>query len=197
MITTSSGPRNLSWTQSLAYINVQNFTAAGYNETLYQRTTGTSVYSSSWPAHAPIPDSFSYPISFYQANIFPADATTANSTLVAFLDRSLLSSKIPILPYLTFQSRPLVPETIFTRQNGSCIYYWNNTYYESAGAIDPAIGTIGETEQWFSYSGPIEEGVEGYGRHVKAVDGYEPVLVLDEVSRRAIEVPATETVRTE
>lgn len=83
-----------------------------------------------------------------------------------------------------------------TRQNGSCIYFWNNTYYEFAGAIDPAEGTIGETEQWFSYSGPEIPGGKGkevYGRHVKAVDGYEPMLVLDETFGNTIEVPETET----
>lgn len=89
----------------------------------------------------------------------------------------------------------IVPEILATRQNGSCIYFWNNTYYEFAGAIDPAKGTIGETEQWFSYSGPVTGGEkEAYGRHVKAVDGYEPVLVSDETFERTIEVPATQTV---
>lgn len=34
--------------------------------------------------------------------------------------------------------------------------------------------------------------IGGYGRHVKAVDGYEPVLVLDESYPEAIWVPATE-----
>ena len=34
-------------------------------------------------------------------------------------------------------------------------------------------------------------GTEGYGRHVEAVDGYEPVLVLDESYPEAIVVPAT------
>lgn len=78
------------------------------------------------------------------------------------------------------------------RQNGSCIYFWNDTYYESAGAIDPAKGTIGATEQWYSFTGPVTGGgIEGYGRHVKAVDGYEPTLVLDESYSEAIVVPAT------
>lgn len=43
------------------------------------------------------------------------------------------------------------------------------------------MGTLGETEQWFAYSGPLTEGgKEDYGRHAKAVDGYEPRLILDE-----------------
>ncbi len=66
------------------------------------------------------------------------------------------------------------------------MYFWNDTYYEFAGAIDPAMGTEGKTEQWFRFDGPVygnvpgEEGRIVYGRHVKAVDGYEPILVVDE-----------------
>jgi hypothetical protein len=123
---------------------------------------------------------------------------TTNSSLYAELDRSLLSTSIPILSHLTSPSTFYVPETVATRQNGSCIYFWNDTYYEFAGAIDPAIGTTGATEQWFSYEGPIEGGgVEGYGRHVKAVDGYEPVLVVDETFFEAIRVPETENIERE
>ena len=43
-------------------------------------------------------------------------------------------------------------------------------------------------------SGLAEEGAGEYGRHVKAVDGYEPVLILDETFASAIEVPETETI---
>lgn len=82
-----------------------------------------------------------------------------------------------------------------TRQNGSCTYYWNNTYYEFAGAIDPAIGTSGATDQWFSFEGSLESGEkEEYGRHVKAVDGYVPILIEDEVFGHTIYVPETEVV---
>lgn len=86
-----------------------------------------------------------------------------------------------------------MPDVIATRQNGTCVYFWNNTYYEFAGAIDPAKGTIGETEQWFSYSGPSGKGKARYARHVKAIDGYEPKIVLDETFGSAIGMPATET----
>jgi hypothetical protein len=37
-------------------------------------------------------------------------------------------------------------------------------------------------------------GKEEYGRHVKAVDGYEPRLVLDETFGTTIEVPETRVV---
>jgi hypothetical protein len=194
-ITTSSGPRILTWIQSLSYSNTQYYTAEGYKKTVSQLTSGTSTFSPSTKFAPPITNSFSYPISFFAASTVPTDATSTNSTLYAELDRSLLSTTIPILSHLTSPSTFYVPETVATRQNGSCIYFWNNTYYEFAGAIDPAKGTTGATEQWFSYEGPLEGGgVEGYGKHVKAVDGYEPVLVVDETFSEAIRVPETENV---
>jgi hypothetical protein len=49
------------------------------------------------------------------------------------------------------------------------------------------MGTSGETEQWYSSI----NNVGAYGRHVKAVDGYEPVLVLDEEFPSSITVPDT------
>lgn len=40
---------------------------------------------------------------------------------------------------------------------------------------------------------PVADGgVMKYGRHVKAVVGYEPVLVLDDIFRGAIELPVIE-----
>lgn len=198
-ITTSKGSRTLTWSQSLSYINKQNFTALGYNETLFQLTSGTSSFSP-LISHASaetdnITNAYNYPISFTQQYVVPADATLVNSTLIAELDRSKLTSEIPILSYLSKPSTFSTPAVLATRQNGSCTYYWNNTYYEFAGAIDPAMGTIGETEQWFSFEGTLESGgKEEYGRHVKAIDGYVPVLIEDEVFAHTIEVPETKIV---
>lgn len=162
-------------------------------------TSGTSSFSplSSHPSTESdiITNSYHYPISFNQQYIVPADATLVNSTLIAALDRSKLTSGIPILSYLTKPSLFSTPSILSTRQNGSCTYDWNNTYYEFAGAIDPAFGTVGATEQWFSFEGPVESGgKEGYGRHVKAADGYVPVLIEDEIFGHVIEVPGTEVV---
>ena len=57
------------------------------------------------------------------------------------------------------------------------------------------MGTIGATEQWFSYAGPGDDGKEEkYGRHVKAVDGYEPVLVVNDTFGTTLYVPPTEKV---
>jgi hypothetical protein len=183
----------VTWIQSLSYTNTQNYTAQGYNDTLFQHTSGTSTFSPTSQFAAPITNTFSYPISFFIANNPASDPIAANSSIYASLDRSIISTSIPILSYLASPSTYHIPAILDTRQNGSCIYFWNDTYYESAGAIDPAEGTLGATEQWFSFTGPVAGGgTEGYGRHVKAVDGYEPVLVLDESYPEAIAVPATE-----
>lgn len=191
-ITTSTGSRQLTWSQNLRYLNIQNFTAKGYNETLYQLTSGLSTFSGSDDDASAITNSFSYPLSFAQDYVIPADPTAVNSTLVAELDRSKISSVVSILSYLTSPKSFGVPAISATRQNGSCLYFWNNTYYQFAGGIDPAEGTIGATEQWFSFLGPLTSGeIDAYGRHVTAVDGYEPVLVLDETFEKEISVPET------
>lgn len=191
-IRTSSGMRMVTWVQSLAYTNTQNYTGAN-NDTLFQHTSGTSTFSPTSQLAAPITNTFSYPISFFIANMPAVDPIATNSSIYAELDRSKISTSIPILPYLTSPSVHHTSATLDTRQNGSCIYFWNDTYYEFAGAIDPAKGSIGATEQWFSFTGPaVDGGTERYGRHVKAVDGYEPVLVLDESYPDTIWVPETE-----
>ncbi|TVY67406.1 Peptide-N4-(N-acetyl-beta-glucosaminyl)asparagine amidase A [Lachnellula suecica] len=185
IITTSSGSQNLTWSQTLSYSSINNYTALGFNKTISALTNGTSTFSPSLDDASPIRSTFSYPITFHTASLTPTDATTANSTIVASLDRSLLSSSIPILSYLTSPFK--LPTVLATRQTGNSVYYWNDTYYEFAGAIDPAMGTYGATEQWFSSLGKVG----AYGRHVKAVDGYEPVLVLNQEYNSPIDVPDT------
>lgn len=202
-IYTSAGSRLLSWEQSLSYQNTQNITAAGYNETLWQSTNGSTVFSRA-ASNRTATASYEYPISFAQDYIVPADPTVVNSTLIATLDRSKLTRGNTILSELTYASRDTLTNStvhtplLQTRQNGSCFYLWNNTYYEFAGAIDPAVGTIGATDQWFSWAGYVETAqgreFEEYERYVSAVDGYEPVLVVDRQGDHLIDVPPTEVV---
>lgn len=199
-ITTSSGTRNLTWSQNLSYTNIQNFTAAGRNETLFQSTNGSTTFSPS-PAYATnqtVSASFEYPISFAQDYIVPADPTAANSTLIAILDRSKITRGDTVLSHLTYPDLTTEDPVLQTRQNGSCFYLWNDTYYQSAGAIDPALGTIGATDQWFSWAGFVATALgrqfNEYGRYVSAVDGYEPVLEVDTVSDALIDVPNTTVV---
>lgn len=76
-----------------------------------------------------------------------------------------------------------------TRQNGTCVYYWNNVEYEEAGAIDPQAGSIGATDQWYSYSG---QGGD-YGRIITARDGLDDFegIASDRVFDKVITVPPT------
>ncbi|KAL3422344.1 peptide-n4-(n-acetyl-beta-glucosaminyl)asparagine amidase a [Phlyctema vagabunda] len=193
-ITTSSGTRTLTWAQELSYSNIQNFTALGRNETLSQTTSGTSTFSSVDADSTAITNTFAYPITFFQGYIVSPDAAAVNSTLDATIDHSVLSSSMPLLAYLTTPASFAAPRVLETRQNGSCVYYWNNTYYEFAGAIDPAMGSLGATEQWYSFSsGAGSDGGKpvAYGRYVLAVDGYEPDVVEDRVYDTTIDVPDT------
>jgi hypothetical protein len=202
-ITTSSGSRPYTWSQNLAYSNSQfwtGVTAYTSNSTVYQVTTGSSSFSTGGSTGADptvITNTFQYPISVVQKVSYPVDDQVANSSLYGALDRYLISSTIPILEFLTYPSGFAASrKTLTTRQAGYATEYWNNTYYEQAGAIDPAEGSIGQTEQWYSYSGPISDGssaIVSYGRYVKALDGYEPELLVNETydSASAIAVPAT------
>lgn len=202
-ITTSTGTRLLTWEQNLSYNNIQNVTAAGYNETLWQSTNGSTAFSPA-TSNRTVTTSYEYPISFAQDYIVPTNPTFVNSTLITTLDRSKITRGDTVLSHLTYASpfpatkHTLDTPTLETRQNGSCFYLWNNTYYEFAGAIDPALGTIGATDQWFSWAGYVEaaEGrvFEEYGRYLSAVDGFEPVLVADEQGDQLIDMPSTKPV---
>lgn len=196
-VSTSKGTHNLTWTQSITYENYQNYTATGSNETLWQSTTGTALSQVDGTTAAEL--QFHYPISFFQAYVIPTDATAANSTLYAVLDRSKHETGRTTLTHLVYPGTTSTNALLLsTRQNGSCFYLWNNTYYEDAGAIDPAEGTIGATSQWFTWEGDVDGGqgrvAQNYSRFASAIDGYEPVLTVGEVSEDLISVPATEIV---
>lgn len=196
IITTSKGPRNLTWQQDLAFLNIQNITARGRNETLYHGvwpTTRSSPYDYSEPTS----NTFAVAriLSFFQAYTPSPDYTTINSTIYALLDSGKQTRGQRTLESLLYPTTPANISVTTTRQNGTSFYLWNNTYYESAGAIDPARGSTGATEQWFSAAGRVStaagRALALYGRHVRAVDGYEPVLVADDVLEGAT-VPVPE-----
>ncbi|KUI55353.1 Peptide-N4-(N-acetyl-beta-glucosaminyl)asparagine amidase A [Cytospora mali] len=202
-INTSTGTRLVTWGQDLSYLNIQNITAAGYNDTLWQSTNGSTTFSSA-TSNLTVTALYEYPISFGQDYIVPTDPTVDNSTVIATLDRSKITYGDAVLSRLTYASPATSQDytvdtpMLKTRQNGSCFYLWNNTYYEFAGAIDPAVGTLGGTDQWFSWAGYVEtdEGreFEEYGRYVSAIDGYEPILVQDKQVDQLIDVPETTVV---
>lgn len=210
VITTSKGSRNLTWQQDLSYYNIQNITALGRNETFFQGVWPTTV-SSPYYDQEEATSSFSkeHLLSFYQAYAISTDYTAINSTLYALLDssqsglgqRALADLLYPTIGITTTNTTAAGDDdntlpSFATRQNGTSFYLWNNTYYEDAGAIDPARGSTGATEQWFSAAAlrPASTAPRAYGRHARAVDGYEPVLVEDVVSGEEIPVPAASLV---
>ncbi|ORY63943.1 peptide N-acetyl-beta-D-glucosaminyl asparaginase amidase A-domain-containing protein [Pseudomassariella vexata] len=186
LVTTSSGTQLLTWSQELFYFNSQYWTDVtqySSNGTLDQRTNGIETFSPLGPG-ASITNTFRYFISTVQNVSYPVNHDLSNSSLYGSIDHSISCGSTPILSYLTYPSVfASFNQRLATRQVGWAVEYWNNTYYQEAGAIDPAESSDGETEQWYTYSGPISDGSSDethYSRHVKALDGYEPVLLVDD-----------------
>lgn len=133
-------------------------------------------------SYSNIQTTFKYPLNLYSYYIIAPSVATLSS-VQALIDRSLLSSGISTLPYLTGTSTGI--ENLATRQNASSMYYWNETIVE--GTADDT----GITEQWYSYAGTpgnLDGGVEAYSRYLKEVDD---AIVDDEMAWAEMEVPET------
>lgn len=193
LITTSKGTRNLTWSQNNTYQNTQNITNNGRNETLFQglwpaATSSPAVdqWSDALSENATVALLADYRLSFFQSYVPSPNSTATNSTLYAVLDMGKKWSGQKTLSHLTYPTSDDADmdtdhyPTLEMRQNGSCFYIWNNTYYEQAGAIDPAQGSLGATEEWYSgetfLSASEGRTFKQFGRYASAVDGFEPVL---------------------
>lgn len=211
-ISTSKGDRLLSWHQAHTYDNGQNISASGRNETLalefsYKTTSSPAISFPHKDVEGQDPDEGivfdgENLLSFFQAYAPSADDSLINSTLYAIIDQGEESTGHRALDNLVYpQEDPWNDLSPYyrTRQNGSSFYLWNNTYYEDAGPIDPANGTLGATEQSFECDGYVSSATgrtfENYTRHAVAEDGYEPRLVLDEVGTGTLDVSRPEIVR--
>lgn len=212
-ITTSKGSRLLSWNQEGGFADGQNITAAGRNETLALEILSSAKFS---PATAIFQNSSEGAafnsvnlLSFYQAYAPSPEETVVNSTILGIIDQGEASNGQRALDSLVYPAEDNTADASLvggswsgfeynyaTRQNGSCFYIWNNTYYEDAGPIDPADGTFGATEQWFDSEGyvtsPAGSNVLEYTRHAVALDGYEPQLEVDEIGSGKLSVPQPE-----
>lgn len=209
-ISTSKGDRVLGWYQSHEYLNGQNITANGRNETLAL----DFHYNTTSPPAIALPDedvgtdgvqgiqfdgvNF---LSFFQAYNPSSDETVVNSTMYALIDQGEGSNGQRALDNLVYPSESPVGSFspyYVTRQNGSSFYIWNNTYYEDAGPIDPADGSVGATEQLFDFqryvSSPLGRPFVNYTRRAIAEDGYEPRLVVDEIGTGWLEIPPPQIV---
>jgi hypothetical protein len=129
-----------------------------------------------------LPTTYSYPLNLFSAYIIAPTSATLSS-VYTLIDRSLISSGIITLPFLTGMSKGI--ESLDTRQNATSMYYWNETIVEGT-SIDTGI-----TEQWFSYTGKpaVVSGVSQYSRRLKEVDDE---WVEEREAWKAVAVPKTE-----
>lgn len=212
-ITTSKGSRLLSWFQEAGFADGQNITALGRNETLALEILSSSTFSPTVAISQNNSQGINFNgvnlLSFYQAYAPSPDETVVNSTILGIIDQGEASNGQRALDSLVYPAKDNTADTSLvagswsgfeydyaTRQNGSCFYIWNNTYYEDAGPIDPADGTLGATEQWFEDQGyvtsPTGAVVLDYARHAFALDGYEPQLEVDETDSGKLNIPQPE-----
>jgi hypothetical protein len=178
-IRTSSGSKNVSWTQDLSFSNIQNMTSLAYNQSLAMLSTGSCTSSSG------IKTTYSYPLNLYSAYVIAETSSTLSSVL-ALIDRSLSISGLRTLSSY-FTGVLVDKENLATRQVGENRYYWNETIVEGTDA------DVGVMEQWYSYAGNSGlkgiAGVREYSRHVKEVNG---VFLFDDEAWSTMIVPSTE-----
>lgn len=156
-IGTTNGTKTVTWMQDLSFYNILNTSNGAWDALLDMDSSGN--FSGSL-ASADQASQYSYPLNlYYSYNIAETEAEL--SSVFAMIDRSLLASGLPTLPYLTGTS--LGTEDVATRQNITSSYYWNQTI---VGGIESLDSSDGET--WYSASSSpgSESGVAQYSRHL-------------------------------
>lgn len=152
-------------------------TSEAFNQSLAMVTTGS--FSNSF---SKVTTNYEYPINLFSAYIIAPSLATLSS-VYTLIDRSLASSGVNTLPYLTGTS--LGSETLATRQNASSMYSWNETIVESTST------DTGVMEQWFSFAGKpgnVRSGVTEFSRRLKEVND---LMTVDEEAWTTIVVPKT------
>lgn len=177
-VVTANGTQAVTWTQDLYFSNVLNISNDSWNATLAMESSGSHSGSSFGDQTS----RYSYPLNLYYS-YYIAETYAELSSVFSEIDRSLLTSGVPALPYLTGTS--LGVQDVETRQNVSSNYYWNETI---VGGIEKLDNSLGET--WFSSrSAPGGEyGVTEYSRYLKEGDD---AVETDEEAWSTIAVPST------
>ncbi|KAJ5118670.1 hypothetical protein N7476_011027 [Penicillium atrosanguineum] len=177
-IHTSTGPKLASWTQDLSFSNIQNMTSEAYNQSLAMISTGS--FSNSF---SQVTNTYHYPMNLFSAYVI-APSLASLSSVYTLIDRSLITSGVNTIPYLTGIS--IGKETFGTRQNASSMYYWNKTIVQGTSA------DTGITEQWLTFAGKpgnLERGVSDFSRTLKEVDDY---MLVDQKGWTTLAIPETE-----
>ncbi|KAI4868832.1 hypothetical protein F4820DRAFT_408863 [Hypoxylon rubiginosum] len=178
-IKTGAETREVTWTQSLSFSNIQNMTDLAFNQSLAMVTSGSHSSSAS-----DIISHYMYPLNLFSAyDVASSGATTNPGSVLCLVDRSKLTDGISALSFLTGSS--IGPESLKTRQNVTSSYHWNSTIVEGTAGVDTMDGEV-----WLSYSGGSagEVGVAEYHRY--AMEKNDSVLI-DEQGWGQIPVPST------
>ncbi|KAI8957927.1 hypothetical protein F5Y11DRAFT_61718 [Daldinia sp. FL1419] len=171
--------REVAWTQSLSFSNIQNMTDLAFNQSLAMITSGS--YSDSTSS---IISRYTYPLNLFSAyDVASSGATSNPGSVFCMADRSKLVDGISILPFLS--GTVVNSEILETRQNVTSDYRWNRTIVEGTEGLDTMDGEV-----WLSYTGAAgnEAGVAAYHRYGKEKNDS---IVLDEQGWGSIVVPKT------
>ncbi|KAI2467793.1 hypothetical protein F4781DRAFT_297714 [Annulohypoxylon bovei var. microspora] len=150
--------REIAWTQSLSFSNIQNMTDLAFNQSLAMVTSGSYSDSTS-----KVISQYTYPLNLFSAyDVASSGATTNPGSVFCMVDRSKLTNGVSTLSFLTGVS--VGSESLSTRQNVTSNYHWNRTIVEGTQGVDTMDGEV-----WLSYSGiaASENGVAAYHRYAK------------------------------
>ncbi|KAI0142278.1 hypothetical protein F4776DRAFT_500549 [Hypoxylon sp. NC0597] len=178
-IISGNNTREVAWTQSLSFSNVQNMTDLAFNQSLAMVTSGRHTDSAS-----DIISNYTYPLNLFSAyDVASSGATTNPGSVLCLVDRSKLIDGTSALSFLTGTS--VGSESLKTRQNVTSNYHWNRTIVEGTEGLDTMDGEV-----WLSYSSPgaSKNGVVAYHRYAREKNDS---VVVDEQGWEQIPVPET------
>ncbi|KAI0882610.1 uncharacterized protein GGS22DRAFT_46922 [Annulohypoxylon maeteangense] len=178
-ITTGTDTRDVVWTQSLSFYNIQNMSDLAFNQSLSMITSGS--YSDSI---SNVISHYVYPLNLFSAyDVASSGATTNPGSVFCMVDRSKLTDGISTLPFFTGIS--VGSESLHTRQNVTSNYHWNRTIVEGTEGLDAMDGEV-----WLSYSGIAASGDSVVAYHRYAKEKNDSILV-DEQGWGPLQVPST------
>lgn len=178
-ISTANGSEAISWTQDLDFFSIQNVTNESLDSDLVMTSSGR--YSSS--VSGTEVSNYSFPLNLY-SSYYLAETDDELSSVFSTIDRSLLTTGIATLPFLSGIS--IGTDQVATRQNVTSNYYWNATIVGGIEELDTCDG-----EMWYSSaSSPGKEvGVAEYSRYLREKDD---VMESDTEAWAEIAVPPTQ-----
>ncbi|PBP15877.1 hypothetical protein BUE80_DR013403 [Diplocarpon rosae] len=186
-ITTSSGSRELTWSQSLFYENAQEI-VSDYNKSVFQNTISTSTFSPA-PKHQDFSlrreNVYGHSLYFTQDYAVPMDPTSSNSSTTFQFEQAKESTNFPIIPYLTRQDVFDGPSMLLSMQFEGGAHSWNNSLDQIPGRIGPEKRSAVWVKRKFHFLGPISDGsIALYERSLSSSKGDEASYIRDKTKAR-------------